>query len=227
MLRWWLPEIYLLYQRPRVSLRIATCCRGTPAPIKRPACAYCSNVSFGRRPPLHPLSLVASSPARVLSTINSRSISSSVPMTWKKNRPIGVDVSMLLSVRLWKLTPRSRNSSTRTTRWRILWPRRSSFHTTSVSPSDNVLTKRSRLHGLDLSNKARSECFPWGWIRKRPRKCAAFMVRVLILRGTPSNKPLTIVRSLKECFGVTVSAALLPRTTFPQMLKIQSQNPLQ
>ncbi|KSU43266.1 hypothetical protein ABI57_16305 [Salmonella enterica subsp. enterica serovar Veneziana] len=27
-------------------------------------------------------------------------------------------------------------------------------------PYDNVLTKRSRLHGLDLSNKARSECFP-------------------------------------------------------------------
>ncbi|SQO04525.1 phage tail fiber protein [Escherichia coli] len=67
------------------------------------------------------------------SMISSRSISARAPITWKKKRPIGDDVS-ILSVRLRKLIPRSRNSPTREIKCFILRPRRSSFQTTSVSP---------------------------------------------------------------------------------------------
>ncbi len=119
---------------------IATFWRGTPDAINRPACAHCSGVSLGRRPPIRPCARAASSPAFVRSTISSRSISASGTHHMKeKNAPIGVLVS-IASVRLRKLTPRSRNSSTRMTRCRILRPSRSSFQTTRVSPADNVLS---------------------------------------------------------------------------------------
>ncbi|CSZ26441.1 Uncharacterised protein [Shigella sonnei] len=118
---------------------IATFWRETPDAISRPACAHYSGESLGRRPPIRPYARAASSPAFVRSTISSRSISARAPITWKKKRPIGVLVS-IESVRLRKLMPRSRNSSTSTTRCRILRPSRSSFQTTSVSPADNVLS---------------------------------------------------------------------------------------
>ena len=51
------------------------------------------------RPPVRPLSFAARSPACVRSTIRSRSISARLAITWKKNRPAVVRVSML-SVRL-------------------------------------------------------------------------------------------------------------------------------
>ena len=109
----------------------------SPASSNRPACAHCCSVSFGRLPPIRPCCLAAASPARVRSTISSRSISAKAPITWKKKRPIGVDVSML-SVRLLKFTPLPRRSSISVTRCRMLLPNLSSFQTTSVSPSESV-----------------------------------------------------------------------------------------
>jgi hypothetical protein len=53
------------------------------------------------RPPIRPSFLAAPSPARVRSTISSRSICARLAMTWKKNRPAGVLVS-IPSVRLLK-----------------------------------------------------------------------------------------------------------------------------
>ena len=46
------------------------------------------------RPPIRPSFLAAPSPARVRSTISSRSICARLAMTWKKNRPAGVLVSI-------------------------------------------------------------------------------------------------------------------------------------
>ena len=89
-------------------------------------------------PPIRPSARAAASPAQVRSTINSRSISARAPITWKKKRPIGVLVS-ILSVRLLKLMPRLRKSSISETRFRILRPSLSSFHTISVSPSESAL----------------------------------------------------------------------------------------
>ena len=86
---------------------------------------------------MRPFSQAAASPARVRSTINSLSISARADMMWNMKRPIGLEVSML-SVRLLKWMPRCRSSSTSSTRFRMLRPRRSSFHTTSVSPSLSV-----------------------------------------------------------------------------------------
>ncbi len=80
-----------------------------------------------------PCSLAAANPARVRSTINSRSIYARALMTWKKKRPAGVEVS-IESVRLRKFTPRACNSDTSVIRSRTLRPSRSSFHTTSTSP---------------------------------------------------------------------------------------------
>lgn len=85
-----------------------------------------------RRPPTLPYSLAAAKPARVRSTISSRSISARALMTWKKNRPAGVLVSML-SVRLRKFTPRACSSDTSVIRSRTLLPSLSSFQTTSTS----------------------------------------------------------------------------------------------
>ena len=85
------------------------------------------------RPPIRPSFLAAPSPARVRSTISSRSICARLAMTWKKNRPAGVLVS-IPSVRLLKCTWRVSNSPTRSTRPFTLRPSRSSFQTTSVSP---------------------------------------------------------------------------------------------
>ncbi len=78
--------------------------RVSPAASNRPICAHSSSDNFGRRPPIRPCARATASPARVRSTISSRSISARAPITWKKKRPIGVDVSML-SVRLRKFTP--------------------------------------------------------------------------------------------------------------------------
>lgn len=117
---------------------IATCFRSTPFAINLPAWAHCSGVNFGRLPPIRPFSRAAANPARVRSTINSLSISARADMIWKMKRPIGLDVSML-SVRLLKWMPRWRSSSTSSTKLRMLRPRRSSFQTTSVSPSFRVL----------------------------------------------------------------------------------------
>ena len=149
---------------------IATCWRGTPDAISRPACAHCSGESLGRRPPIRSCARAASSQAFARSTISSRSISARAPITWKKKRPIGVLVS-IESVRLRKLMPRSRNSSTSTTRRRILRPSRSSFQTTSVSPADNVLSSffspgLSDLVSLILSSKIRSHPAPFSQPRR-------------------------------------------------------------
>ncbi|BBV88594.1 Uncharacterised protein [Enterobacter hormaechei] len=129
----------------------ATRFRVSPAASNRPICAHSSSDSFGRRPPILPCARATASPARVRSTISSRSISARAPITWKKKRPIGVDVSML-SVRLRKFTPLPRRSSIRVTRCRILLPNLSSFQTTSVSPSESV--RRT------FFSPGRSEVFP-------------------------------------------------------------------
>ncbi len=38
---------------------------------------------------------------------------------------------------------------------------------------------------------------------KKATQCAAFMTRVLLFRGTPSNKPPTVIRILTECFWMS------------------------
>ncbi len=90
-----------------------------------------------------PCSLAAAKPARVRSTISSRSISARALITWKKKRPAGVLVSML-SVRLRKFTPRACSSDTSVIRSRTLRPSRSSFQTTSTSPGLSL--RKARLN---------------------------------------------------------------------------------
>ena len=115
------------------------------------------SVIFGLRPPLRPSCLATSSPARVRSTVSSRSISARLAMTWKKKRPDGVPVSME-SVRLLNWTPCLCSSPTRSTSCLTERPSRSSFQTTKVSPSrsiSSVLAKpgRSARVPLTLSSK--------------------------------------------------------------------------
>lgn len=87
-------------------LTSATCCRVAPVPNILRHRSTTSVVITRWRPPTLPCSLAAANPARVRSTINSRSISARALMTWKKNRPAGVEVS-IESVRLRKFTPRA------------------------------------------------------------------------------------------------------------------------
>ncbi len=90
----------------------ATCCRVAPVPNILRHRSTTSVVITRRRPPTLPCSLAAAKPARVRSTINSRSISARALMTWKKKRPAGVEVSIEL-VRLRKFTPRACSSDNR------------------------------------------------------------------------------------------------------------------
>lgn len=55
-----------------------------PAASNRPTCSHSLAVSFGRLPPIRPLALAASSPARVRSTMSSRSISAGHPSHERK-----------------------------------------------------------------------------------------------------------------------------------------------
>lgn len=115
----------------------ATCCRVAPISIILRHRSTTSVVITRRRPPTLPCSLAAAKPARVRSTISSRSISARALMTWKKKRPAGVLVSML-SVRLRKFTPRACSSDTSVIRSRTLLPSLSSFQTTSTSPGRSL-----------------------------------------------------------------------------------------
>ena len=64
----------------------ATCCRVAPFSSILRHRSTTSSVITRRRPPTLPCSLAAANPARVRSTISSRSISARALMTWKKHR---------------------------------------------------------------------------------------------------------------------------------------------
>lgn len=140
---------------------IASCCRGWPFSNSRLICS-CSCLLIARgRPPSRPCALAAASPARVRSTINSRSISASADITWKKNRPIALLVS-ILSVKEWKWAPRSCNSDINATRFFTLRPSLSNFQTTRVSPLFTYFNARFRpgrfaILPLIRSSKMRSQ----------------------------------------------------------------------
>ena len=55
--------------------------RDSPTSINLPACTHCSGINFDRRLPTLPSARAAASPALVLSTISSHSISASTPIT--------------------------------------------------------------------------------------------------------------------------------------------------
>lgn len=112
---------------------IATFWRGTFDAINRPACAHCSDVSLGRRPPIPPCARASSSPTFVQSSISSRFISTRAPSHGKIKKTIDVDVSML-PVRLRKSPPLTRSYSVSIIRCFLLLPNLSSFQTIKVSP---------------------------------------------------------------------------------------------
>ena len=70
-------------------------------------------------------------------------------MTWKKNRPEGVPVSME-SVRLLNWTPSFWSSPTRSTSCLTLRPSRSSFQTIKVSPGAKALPSLSKTNAFPL-----------------------------------------------------------------------------
>src|SRR5215218_10170306 len=96
------------------------------------------------RPPERPRARAAASPAVVRSRIRSRSNSARAAKTWKTSLPPGVVVS-IASCRLRNPIPRSATPVTVSTRCRRERPRRSSFHTTRVSPGRSWSSRRSRV----------------------------------------------------------------------------------
>jgi hypothetical protein len=86
------------------------------------------------RPPFRPLARAASSPAAVRSRMTERSNSASAAKTWNTSLPPEVVVSIASVSERSPIFRRSR-SSTVSISCRMDRARRSSFHTTSVSPS--------------------------------------------------------------------------------------------
>ena len=113
-----------------LATELAGSCRSCRARL------ICSGVTLGRRPPIRPRSRAAASPAFVRWIRISRSMALIAHNTVTKNEPDGVDVS-IVSVSDRKLTCFFLNSSIRVRRCGTDLPSRSSFHTTTVSPTHN------------------------------------------------------------------------------------------
>lgn len=111
---------------------IATFWRGTPDAINRPACAHCSDVSLGRRPPIPPCARASSSPTFVQSSISSRFISTRAPSHGKIKKPSMLTCQCYLSV--YGNPPLTRSYSVSIIRCFLLLPNLSSFQTIKVSP---------------------------------------------------------------------------------------------
>ena len=112
---------------------VATSCRGSPDARSFPVTSTLPSVITLLRPPTRPSLRAACRPARVRSTLSTRSVSARLAVTWKKKRLAGVLVSME-SVGLTKLIPSSFKPLMRSTSCLTLRPSRSSFQTTKVSP---------------------------------------------------------------------------------------------
>ncbi len=100
---------------------LATSRAGTPLDRSFFAALTLVSVICRLRPPVRPSWRATSKPARVRSTISSLSISAKLAMTWKKNLPEAVPVS-IESVRLLNCTPCFCRSPTRSTRCLTLLP---------------------------------------------------------------------------------------------------------
>jgi hypothetical protein len=115
----------------------ATSVSGVPTVTMRAACFVLATVSTDGRPPTRPRRRAEACPAMVRSLIKSRWNSARDPKMWKTNRPPGVVVS-IASCNDRNPIPRSASPRTVSIRCGKDRPRRSSRHTTKVSPGRNA-----------------------------------------------------------------------------------------
>ena len=101
------------------------------------------SAGIGLRPPLPPRARAAAKPDRVRSWIRRRSNYTRLEKMLNFNSPEAVDVSTAPPESDQKPMPLPSSSSTRLTKCDIERPRRSSRHTTSVSPGSRALTQAS------------------------------------------------------------------------------------